>query len=175
MLKKILIAVAALIVIVVVVGLVLPKGYRLSHSVVIAAEPAKVHALVSDLKEWPKWEPFTETDKTIVTTIGPKSSGVGASQSWTGESGGGRFTFTKCDPKEGIAYDLVFVDDGREMPAKSWMTYAPKSGGVEVTWGMEGTMDVPVIGGYFAMLSNSMIGPMFDNGLAKLKKVAEAN
>ncbi len=174
MLKKILTAIAILILVFVIVGALLPRDYECSRSVVIHADPAKIHALVGDLKRWDEWAPWKDSDPTVVTTLGEPTTGVGANQRWTGDGGPGRLTFTKCDPASGIAYDLYFGEPGEEMGAKSWMTYKPGSGGVEVEWGMSGEMDVPVIGGYFAAMTDAMIGSMFQAGLDKLKQRAEA-
>jgi hypothetical protein len=44
---------------------------------------------------------------------------------------------------------------------------------LEVTWGIAGEMDMPVVGGYMALFSDRMIGPMFEKGLNKLKTEAE--
>jgi hypothetical protein len=131
-----------------------------------------VHALTSDLTRWPEWTPW-EDDKTIQKRMGGTTSGVGASQSWSSSSGAGRLTLTKSDPAEGIAYDMVFVNDGHESPAQSEMTYSKSGDAVIVTWRMEGEMDMPVLGGWFAHMADGMIGPMFETGLENLKKRAE--
>ena len=59
--------------------------------------------------------------------------------------------------------------------SKGVMSYEDDPGGVRVTWGMTGRMELPVIGGYFCLLMDTMVGPMFDTGLSKLKTVVEAN
>ena len=51
--------------------------------------------------------------------------------------------------------------------------YYPADYTTEVKWIMKGNMDMPVFGGYFALMMDSMVGPMFDRGLAKLKQVVE--
>lgn len=171
--KQFLIVLLLLIVILAAVGFVLPQRYDVSRSVKIRAEPSDVHALVGDLKEWPRWAPWQEADPTVRVTLGDKTTGVGASQSWTGKDGNGRLSFTKSDPATGIEYDMVFINRGRESPAKSWMRYTPAAEGLEVTWGIAGEMDMPVVGGYMALFSDRMIGPMFEKGLNKLKVEAE--
>ncbi len=173
MLKKILTALAILILVFVVVGALLPREFSVKRTTVVLAEPAKVHALVGELKRWDEWAPWKESDPTVVTTYGASTTGVGASQTWTGKDGDGRLQFTKCDPATGIAYDMVFLDGDKEMPAQSWMTYSPAAGGTQVEWGISGAMDYPVVGGYFALLADSMIGGMFQSGLDKLKQRAE--
>ncbi len=107
-----------------------------------------------------------------MVTRGEKTKGVGASQSWVGESGDGALTFTKDSPKEGIEYDLVF-DDGTYV-CQSAMTYSPlEDGETKVTWTMMGDMGTPVIGGYFVLMMDSMVGKMFDKGLVNLKGAVE--
>lgn len=174
MLKKILIAVAIALAVFLALGAALGQDYSVSRTVAVKAELARVHELCGELKNWPEWAPWQKQDPTIQTTFGEKTTGVGAHQSWTGESGDGELTFTRCDPQTGIAYDMNFIDGETKMPAKSAMNYKPVEGGVEVEWTMEGSMNMPVVGGYFALLADKMIGPMFDDGLAKLKSVAEA-
>ena len=171
-LKTLLSIVIILIVIVVVVGLFLPTSYTVERSIVIDAPPAKIHEYVGDLNNWDSWEPWREGDPTIVITKGEKTKGVGASQSWVGDSGDGALTFTKDSPTEGIEYDLVF-DDGT-YASQSAMKYSPlEDGETEVTWTMTGDMGTPVIGGYFVLMMDSMVGKMFDKGLANLKNTVE--
>jgi uncharacterized protein YndB with AHSA1/START domain len=174
MLKKVLFVFAAFVLLLVIVGMVLSEDYRVTRKITIAAPQEKIHELVGDLKRWPEWTPWEKEDPTMVKTLGEKTTGVGAHQSWKGKDGGGELTFTECDPATGIKYDMAFIDGDKRMPARSWMTYAPGAGGVEVTWGMEGKMDMPVIGGYFALCFDRMAGPMFESGLQELKKKAEA-
>ena len=171
-LKTLLSIVIVLIVIVVVVGLFLPTSYTVERSIVIDAPPAKIHEYVGDLKKWSDWEPWREGDPTIVITHGEKTKGVGASQSWVGDSGDGALTFTKDSPIEGIEYDLVFDDGTYE--SQSAVKYSPlEDGETEVTWIMTGDMGTPVIGGYFVLMMDSMVGKMFDNGLVNLKNTVE--
>lgn len=175
MLKKVLLTVGSVIAILVLVGLLLSTHYESSRSVVIRAPAERVFELVGDLKNWPKWEPFSQEDPTSKTTLGEKTSGVGASQSWVGDGNQGRLTFTVCDPKTGIEYDMAFTNGENESPAKSWMHLnARPDGSTEVVWGMNGEMSVPVVGGYLAKFADGMIGPMFERGLEGLKREAEA-
>jgi len=157
---------------VVVVGLFLPTSYMVERSIVIDAPPSQIHKYVGDLNNWDAWEPWKEEDPTLVVTHGEKTKGVGASQSWVGESGDGALTFTKDSPIEGIQYDLVF--DGGTYVCQSAMIYDPLGDGeTKVTWTMIGDMGTPVIGGYFAMMMDSMVGEMFEKGLSNLKNSVE--
>jgi len=173
MLKKILLVLAVILVMLVLVGLVLPQDYRCTRSIEIAAQPARIHEFVGDLKRWDEWTPWKKHDPSAVTTLGEKSTGIGASQTWTSDGGDGRLTFTKSDPATGIQYDLVF-DHANETPSRGWIVYEPSGTATRVEWGMEGALEFPVIGGYFALMADSMMGPMFQEGLDELKRRAES-
>jgi hypothetical protein len=173
MLKKIFIVVLCLVVIVVVLGMVMPNDYKVTRKVTINAEAARVHELTGDFKNWPKWAPWWEHDPSVKANFGEVTTGVGAHYDWTSDNGNGELTLTKSDPQTGIAYDMVFIDGDRRMPAKGWMNYTPSGATTEVEWGMEGKMEYAVIGSYFAMLSDTMMGGMFQQGLDKLKSICE--
>lgn len=170
--------IGALIVIalVVVIGLVAPKDYAVAESITVQAPPEHVHAFVGDLKRWPEWTPWQEQDPSIVTTYGERTTGVGASQSWTGEDGDGELTVTRWDPASGIAFEMAFIMDGTRIPASGALTYTRVGSGTEVTWTMEGSWKgavPPVLDGWMKILSPWMIGSEFERGLTKLKRVVE--
>ncbi|MDJ0654502.1 MAG: SRPBCC family protein [Xanthomonadales bacterium] len=175
--KTILISLTVLIVVVVAVGVVTPKDYSVVSTVTIQAPPERVHEYLGDLKRWPEWAPWHEEDPTIVTTFGPTTTGAGASQTWTGDSGDGELTFTRSDPKSGISYDMAFLSDGERFPATVTIDYADKGGATEITWVMEGSWKgivPPVMDGWMKLMTPWMIGGSFDRGLANLKAVVEA-
>ena len=174
MLKSILIFVAFVAVLLLAVGFLLPTRYEVERSIIVQAYREDVHDLVADLEQWERWAPWKEEDPTLRTTLGDTTRGVGASQSWTGDSGGGRLHITASDPDTGIAYEMVFLDGERELPASGRIGYTDKTGATVVTWSMSGDFDMPVVGGWYALFADRMIGPMFERGLEKLKVAAES-
>jgi hypothetical protein len=167
--KKFLLVLLVLLLIAAAVGYFLPSGYTVEKSVVINAKPSKIHELVGDLKRWDEWTPWKEMDPTVQVTFGKETKGVGASQTWTSDEGVGFLTFTASDEDRGIAYDMKLD----EWKSKGEIRYDRMGDGTNVTWGMTGDVDMPVVGGYFALLMPRMIGPAFEKGLGKLKTVAE--
>jgi hypothetical protein len=170
MLKWFAIVLGVLLLAFVITGFLLPSSYALERSVLIKASPEQIHQLVGDLRQWPEWAPWEEMDPSVETTYGPTTTGVGASQTWTSNSGGGELTITKSDPLNGIEYEMsfngAFFSDGV-------VRYEVTPTGTQVTWGMRGEMD-NFIGRYMGLLMNSMVGPSFEAGLDKLKTAAEA-
>lgn len=171
-LKTLTTAILIILILIVVVGLFLPTSYTVERSIVIDARPEQIHEYVGDLTKWDEWTPWKEEDPTIVVTWGEKTYGVGASQSWVGKSGDGALTITKDSPEDGIEYDMVF--DGGTYVCESAMTYNTlPDGDTKVTWAMNGDMGTAVIGGYFALMMDSMVGEMFSRGLSNLKARVE--
>lgn len=148
---------------------VLDGKYEVSRSVTVKADMDDVHAMCGELKNWPKWQPWTREDPTISTTI-VKDTGVGAHQHWTGKDGNGKVTFTSCDPEKGVEYDMAFDD---KYFSKGAITYSDAGGGmVQVTWAMHGRNE-DFIGKWFAVAMPGMIGPYFERGLNDLKTALE--
>lgn len=155
----------------VVVGFFLSQDFTVSRSIEIQASPEKVYSLVGDLEQWPVWGPWKDADEALQVTLGERTKGVGASQSWVGTDGDGRLVFTKADPQTGVEFDLLFNEDAFENT--SAITYQKGTDGLIVTWEMSGHVSAPVVGGYLAWMLPDMVTPMFDDGLAKLKAAAE--
>jgi len=171
-LKTAAVILVVFIVAVAAIGLFLPTKYDVERSVVIDATPEKIHGYVGDLRKWDEWAPWKEEDPSIVVTLGEKTSGMGASQSWVGDSGTGALTITESSPEKGIEYDLLF--DGGRYECKSSMKYSRlPDGDTKVIWTMSGDMGRSLTGGYFALLMSSMVGSMFERGLSNLKSTIE--
>ncbi len=162
----------------VVIGLILPTRFTVMGKTTIDAPPAAVHAWVGHLDKWPEWMPWEKEDPSIITKRSDKTTGVGASQSWSSKKAGdGEIEFTECDEATGIAYDMVFVTKTKRAPSKSAIRYAPAGNSTTVTWTMEGDMAAMMprpLAGWFKMLMSRMIGGQFRRGLASLKEMAEA-
>jgi len=173
-LKYFAILVAAVIVFAGVVGLFLSKEFTVTRSISISATNNSIHYFIGDLDNWEQWTTWKLDEPSMVIFKGVKSTGVGASQSWKGTSGEGKLEFTESSVTKGIVYDLYF--DGGDQKSVASMLYSKDSSNSSntiVTWNMTGKMDVPIIGGYFSMMMDGMIGKMFDRGLLRLKAVSE--
>jgi hypothetical protein len=167
--KKFFVVLLVLLVVAAVVGYFLPHAYNVEESVVINAKPSRIHDLVGDLKRWDDWTPWKEMDPSVQVTFGKETKGAHASQTWTSKEGVGFLQFTASDEDKGIEYDMKLD----EMPAKGAIRYERLGDGTKVTWSMSGDMEMPVIGGYFALLMPRMVGGAFEKGLTKLKAQAE--
>ncbi|TQV72184.1 SRPBCC family protein [Aliikangiella marina] len=156
----------------IIVGLVLDNSVDVRRQVVIEAAPQAIHPYLSDLKQWPKWTPWAELDPSMKTTIGNISAGVGASQSWAGQSGAGALTITQSSLEEGVIYSMNF--EGDSTVYTSGLTYQWDGKATTVTWFMKGKMEPIIIGNYFAQLMDKFVGQSYEDGLNKLKELVES-
>jgi len=171
MLKKILKVVGALLAVFVAVGVFLPSTYTVQRSTQIAAGTGVVFPLINNLERAGTWDPWGEGDATLKSTYSGPAEGVGAKGTWTSEnSGTGSQTITASKPNESVTIELDFGDQG-----KGTASYAltEKDGGTHIVWSMSGDVGFSLIGRYFALGMDGMIGPYFEKGLASLKRIAE--
>lgn len=169
--KIVLVSLAVLLALFVVVGLLLGGDYRVERSVVIDADPGAIHQVVGDLRRWDEWTPWAEENPSVRSVVGQQATGVGASQSWTAKSGDGHLVFVASSPIQGVDFDVFFAPS--ETPHHAALRYSMAGPATRVSWSMEGEMDAPAIGGWFALLADRMMGPMFERGLGNLRRVVE--
>ena len=172
MFKKILLVVVALFVIAVVVGLILPAKVVVSRSVLIDRPASLVYATVNSFQLFTKWSPWQERDPNMrMHTEGPRE-GVGAKLVWSGNSkvGNGAQLITASAPNESV--DSI-IDFG-EAAGASHLSMAPEGKATRVTWTMTLQMGANPVGHYIGVYMDRMIGPDFDAGLVRLKKLVES-
>lgn len=175
MLKKILIGLAAIIVVFLVVVALQPTDFRITRSVAIAAPAETVFAQINDFHKWEGWSPWEKMDLTMKKTFEGPSEGVGAVYGWIGNDkvGEGRMTITESRPSELIAIKLEFM---KPFAATNVTEFTLMSAGnqTEVKWSMVGKNNFMAKAFCLFMDMDKMVGGDFEKGLAALKSVAEA-
>jgi carbon monoxide dehydrogenase subunit G len=170
-LKVTALVVLGLVVLVVGIGAFLPKDFRVERSIEIDAPPEVVFDQVDSLPKWAAWSPWIARDPSIENEFTGPEAGVGSTVTWTSEkSGNGTQTITLSERPKRIEMKLDFGEMGQ--PNADW-AFAPSGDGVVVTWGLSGTAAGP-LGGYFAKMMDGWVGADYEDGLARLKEVAEA-
>jgi len=153
-------------------GFILPSDYHVEREVQIQASAPEIHEFVGELRRWDTWTPWKDSDPTIVVQFGDKTTGVGAYQSWTGESGAGELTFTECSPARGVAYDMSF-DEGSYQSVGA-ILYRETGESTVVTWTMDGDSGMNLVARWMGLMMDKWVGPEFQKGLDKLKLVVES-
>lgn len=164
--------IAALIVLVLVLGAITPKEVTTSRSIVINADQATVFSLVNELPTWERWSPWQRRDSTIKNVYSEKTAGTGASYSWTSEdSGDGELTITESFATDSIHISMAF--DGQGEATSKWY-FEPANGGTEVTWTFASTFPFPFNALIALQDVKGMLNKDYDEGLAYLKEEAES-
>ena len=174
MIKKILIALALIVIVFLIVVALQPADFRITRTATVAAPPAAVFAQVNDFHKWEAWSPWAKLDPSMNTTYDGPAEGTGAIYTWAGDGkvGEGRMTLTESHPSDLIRIKLEFL---KPMAATNTteFTFKPEGNQTAVTWSMTGTNNF--IGKAFALVMNmdKMVGGDFEKGLAQLKSVLE--
>ncbi|WP_139981704.1 SRPBCC family protein [Nocardioides litoris] len=149
-------------------------SYRVSRSTTIAADPALVHRLVHDLREWRAWSPWEGLDPDLQRTYAGPPAGVGARYEWSGNRRAGRGSMEVVgSTPEKVEVRLVFDKPFR---STSDVTFDLRPAGLatDVTWTMTGEQRglAGLVGRVVPM--EKLLGKDFERGLAQLKSAAEA-
>ncbi len=175
MLKRVLLAALAAVVLFSVYVALQPSAYRVERAAIVVAPPAAVFAEVNDFHNWAEWSPWAKIDPDVKTTFEGPVAGQGAVLHWSGnaEVGEGRMTLTESQPDERILIDVDFVKPwaGRQ---SSEFTFKPDGARTIVTWTASGVKDFIGKGMSLFMDTDKMIGAQYEKGLANLKVVTEA-
>ena len=174
MLKKILIAAAAVIALLAVFIATRPGQYQVARSVTVAAPAAVAYEQVADFHRWDAWSPWAKLDPGMKTEYGGPAAGTGATYNWVGDKAGeGRMTITNARPGSEIVIKLDFLKPMEETATTTFL-FVPEGAGTKVTWTMAG--NTGFIGKAMCLIKDmdQMIGPDFEKGLTALKGVAES-
>ena len=174
MVKKILLGFVAVIALLLLFALTRPDTFRVERSIVIKADPVKIHTVLNDFHAFGAWSPWEKLDPAMKVTYSGATSGQGAVYAWQGNDavGAGRMEILQTVPGQRVVVKLDFLQPF-EGHNTSEYTLTPGTGGTTVTWAMFGPSPfVSKLMGIFVSM-DSMIGKDFERGLANLKAYAE--
>lgn len=172
-LKKVLIGLAAAGGLFVLVGSFLPRTAQVERSATLAAPPPVVFTVLNGFHQFSQWSPWVGLDPDARTVIEGPATGVGAKMSWEGnaEVGSGSQEIVASEPYERIRQRLTF--GGFEGSFHSTYELVPEGEGTRLTWRFEADYGNSFMGRYFGLLSERMVGPDYEKGLARLASFVE--
>ena len=174
-LKKIaIVGVIVIVLALLAVTLLLPQEVYVERSIKIDAPREAVFTHIGDLHKWEGWSPWLAKDPEMKLTYSENpAEGVGASYSWTSESqGSGSMKIVKLAAPTAFEGDLDFGDQGT---AKAYFFLEKSGEQTKVVWTMKADMGSGPIGKLFGFAMDGMVGPDFEDGLERLKKIVESS
>jgi Polyketide cyclase / dehydrase and lipid transport len=173
-LRKLLYGSAIVVVALAVIAFFLPRNVHVERSVSMLAPPGTVFDIVNGFQRFNEYSPWFEYDPKARYTFEGPPSGVGAKMSWQSDDasvGSGSQEIVKSEPIETVHSKLDFGSQGTALAV--W-TIVPEGDGSRVTWAFNTDLGMNPIARYMGLTFERFIGPDYERGLAKLKKVAEA-
>ena len=172
--KKFVVAIAVLVGVLFAVGLVLPRTAHVERSIAINAPPVMVFTVLNGFRQFDRWSPWADIDPNAKTTIEGPEAGIGAKMSWSGnaEVGTGSQEILESTSPSHIKVRLTFGDFGGDFVATYALT--TEGQGTKVVWSFDADYGSSVVGRYFGLLSDSMLGPDYEKGLGRLKAFVES-
>ncbi len=149
-----------------------PDSFGVQRATAINAPAEKIFPLINDLHAHTSWSPF-EKDPNMKRTHSGAPQGKGAVYEWDGDRkvGSGRLAIADSTPSN----ITMILDMFKPFKAHNTVNFLlePQGGATRVTWAMRGQQP------YMAKLMSTfidcdkMVGGQFEEGLAKLKALAE--
>ncbi len=153
-----------------------PSHFNVERTATIAAPPANVFGHVNDLHKWEGWSPWAKLDPNAKIGFEGAPAGTGAGFTWSGNDkvGEGRMTVTDSKPTDLVSIKVDFTRPF-EGSNKSEFTFKPDGNKTAVTWAISGHQNFVEKAMCIVMNGKKMIGDQIEDGLGKLKTVAEQN
>lgn len=148
---------------------------QVSRSITIDRPAKMVFKVVNSMHRFNEWSPWADVDPNATYKYEGPAKGVNSMMSWTGneEVGTGKQTIIESVPYEMVKAELYFDGQGDD-PA--WATYQLKDLGdsTEISWIFDADFNGNILGRYFGMMMDGMLGPQYEKGLQRLKLLVEA-
>jgi len=173
LIKRLLLAVALFLVIVVLASFFLPQKQHVERSVDISAPAEKIYPHLANPKLLGEWSPWSTIDPNMRIKYTGPTSGQGAGMTWQSENqsvGTGSWVITKAIENESLEVNMDFGDQGG---ATSFFYLKPNDGKTQVTWGFDTDAGMNPIMRWMGLLMDKMVGNEYAKGLDTLKQKLE--
>lgn len=149
----------------------LPGEARVERSVVIPAAPDRVYAIAADLRRFPEWSPWIETDPQTSFSFEGPAEGAGQVMHWRSGNpmvGSGTLKVTSAVPNVQLATRSDYTGFGT---SEATMTFAPEGNGTRVTWLFQSRLP-GVVDRWAGLGIDGSVGAEYEKALTRLKALA---
>lgn len=160
-------------VIVLGVGMLLPRTVSVERQITISAPQETVFAVVNSLRAFQKWSPWAKLDPALAVTYEGPDAGVGQKMSWVSKKrdvGSGSQTITESTPGERVTSHIDFGERGS---ANATLALSPAEADTRVAWRFTSDKVKGPIAPYFLLMAKGSVAKDYERGLANLKAFVE--
>jgi hypothetical protein len=171
-LKKVLTLFGVFVGSLIIVGLLLPSHVHVERSTSIKAPRNAVFARINDFREFNKWSPWADIDPHTTFRFEGPTSGVGARMVWASENpgvGSGSQEIILSQPDQQVKVALNFGDH----EGTATYTLHTEGDSTLITWGFDTDFGYDLVGRYFGLMMDRVIGADYVKGLANLTQLIE--
>jgi hypothetical protein len=144
----------------------------IQKEILIQNSAKHIHDIISDIRQWNTWSPWTHCEPTVKTTATGIAGQSGQTQTWQGEViGSGKMTITKVHSPTRIEMDLEFLSPWKSFATVVFAIQSLSSDHSRVTWTMN--TEMPLFMFFFKNMMMAYMGHDFERGLKMLKEYAE--
>jgi uncharacterized protein YndB with AHSA1/START domain len=170
-LKRIVIAIVAILLLVLGIGYLLPGAWQVERSVVIRAPAASIFPHLNSLKQWRDWTVWHRQPELQIEYSGP-DTGVGATSRWRAREGRAVMKIMQSERDSLVAYTVLF--NAGEFRTEGTLTLVSEGDGTRVVWRATGNAGRGPVNSYVALLIGRRTGNDFDDSLEYLKQKFES-
>ncbi len=171
--KRLFLVLVILAAIFAAVGFLLPGNVHVERSTLIAAQPAAIFPYVNNFRRFNEWSPWALRDPATEYSFTGPEAGVGAKMSWKSNNaqvGSGSQEILESTPERRVVSAL---DLGQMGAAQAGFTLVPEGAGTKVTWSLDAELSNNPLSRWMGLLFDGLIGPDYEEGLARLKTKVE--
>ena len=157
-LKKLLIGLVAIIALLAIVGMFLPREVAVSRNIVINAPAEEIFPYVNNLEAGVDWSPWLHHDPQTELVFSDPAEGEGATMSWSSENpqvGKGTMEIVEVLENDHIT---VMLDFGEMGTADATWDFNTVDAGTEVTWGFTTDMGAGPVGRWMGLMMDGWVG-----------------
>jgi hypothetical protein len=175
--KKVFIALAAIVVLLLVVALFVKKDYAVERNVVVNRPVESVFNYIKYLKNMDNYSVWAQRDPNMKKTFSGEDGTVGAISTWDSENpdvGKGEQEITNIVANQRMDFELRFKEPFEATDQAYFIVQAINDSTTNVKWGFTGSMDYPMNLLLLTMDMEKMVGGDLQTGLDNLKKLLES-
>jgi hypothetical protein len=162
---------AGLIILLVILTSMMPKGYNIEKTVVIHQPVETVMEHVGNLNHYREWNVWQQIDASAKSTITGTPNEKGHRYKWEGKKVGiGSLTLLNRDEKH-INFDLDFIRPWKTKAKDNWLFEHWGVSDTKVTWQNSG--DLPWSARLMGPMLTKSLNKTFEKGLQNLKNLCE--